>query len=66
MTREYFIFRATVRGSIQTILVDRESFKDEGLEPQDYFVGNPSDVKQVGIVQMMGDTDYLDDIYKNE
>ncbi len=68
MTVEYVLLRTTPKPgySIVTMLVNAEEFAEEP-NPEYYITGNSHEsVEVAGRVQMAGDTELLDDVYKSE
>ena len=66
MSTEYVILQGRLHsGEIKTVLVEATSFKNEQLEPADYFV-RPYSAKEVGRIQILGDDGKLDEIYTSE
>jgi len=73
MTTEFVILRAEPAKpgwGLKTILVEAEAFaegeKDDFLTPQDYFTRNHKNAKEVGRIQVVGDTDQLDQVYQGD
>jgi len=62
MTTEYVVLRAGVK----SVLVLADSYDEDELAPQDYFVGSPKDAKEAGRIQVLGDEDQLDVTYVSD
>jgi hypothetical protein len=64
---EYLVLEGiNVDGERKQVLVNKEAFKDNELEPKDYFVAAHSfkkDPKVVGTVYITGDESLLDSSY---
>jgi hypothetical protein len=68
-TQEFIILKAVYKsGEIKTVLVNGESFKEDKLPPPAFFprANEITEAKEVGVVQVLGDTDWLDDIYMSD
>jgi len=74
MVDEYVVIQANSGSGIQTVLVNLEVYnesaeeaKREGMNVAEYFFcPSDSDAKEVGRIQVMGDTSVLDDTYRSE
>ena len=51
--------------SVKTILVEHDMYAEDKT-PQNYFTPQYKDAVEVGVVQMIGDTDQLDRMYISE
>lgn len=59
---EYLILKAFVNGEFKTVLISKDEYEGP---PKNYFVGAPSNAKEVGAVEIEGDTDKLNDWYES-
>jgi len=73
MSTEFVILRAEPAKpgwGLKTILVEAEHFEDnrtaDDVVPQDYFTSNHKNAEEVGRIQVMGDTDQLDQVYLSD
>lgn len=60
---KYVVLTAMQSGAVVSMLVDADVFKDEGSNAADYFKPLATDHEARGTVQIVGDTDSLDDVY---
>jgi hypothetical protein len=65
MAEEYHILSGKQpNGQLVRMLISNEEIK--GVDIQDFFVPRSTEVKELGIVQIIGDVKYLDDIYTSD
>lgn len=66
MIKEYYLVAAiSSRGEPVSRLIDKESIC-EGETVSDYFPANFGEIRVRGLIQMAGDTEFLDEVYVSE
>ena len=65
---EYVVLMAMheLHGAMKTLLVDKEDYDGEGMNPEDYFSPEWIEAKVIGEVEITGDTDMLGNVYAEE
>ena len=65
---EMVVLRAepkTAGNSIKSVLVEHDYYKEGGSVPADYFTPDYENAVEVGIIQVVGDTDELNTVYES-
>lgn len=63
MTPEYIIAEADRFDKVVQVLISIEALRDQGSEIEDFFCSGCENIREVGRIQIVGDTDKLEDSY---
>lgn len=63
---EYVVLYGKERGRIVTKLIDADEFIDAESNPSDFFAPGSEDIEEKGVIQVVGDVEFLDLTYISE